>query len=316
MIGRSKPRSAFTVLEMLVVIGIIGLLASITVSAVFRIQSSQKEKNTNTHLTKIQAAFEEQWKAAVDNIKKENLPDAVRTVTRNKDQTDNIARAKALHMKLGLRREFPQTFTEARQNLNANSQPVVDPYGDPAMFATYGPRAALTEPIKGLTTQGPDTRLESAVLLFLILSQSRGGASQDPQTIAPTELIDISGKQLRVFVDEWGTPIGMRRWALDGAEWTMIGGELNSPPLVAANASNNYDKDDPDGKLMQNSNWLNAANYNLANKYFTTFLPQVAKPFLGQNRGPFVYSSGRDAKPNNIDDDLYSFRLQQFGKGN
>jgi prepilin-type N-terminal cleavage/methylation domain-containing protein len=304
---QSRARPGFTLLEMLVVMGIIALLASITVTAVFRLQSSQKESNTNTHLTKIQMAFDQQWKGAIDNIKKQNYPDGVRNATVDATGANNTARAKALHMKLLLRKEFPQTFDEARLSTNATVN--ANPYNDASMNAMYGTKTSITSAIGNLTPNDP--HLESAVLLYMFLSQSRGGASQNPEAIARTDLVTIGNAQFRVLMDEWSEPIGFRRWAFD-AEMNFISNELNSSPLVAPTALANYDHDDPDGMLKPTPAW---AGYASVKQLFTSILPNVAEPLDGRNRGPFVVSKGRDKQVAN-DDDLYSFRLQQFRKGN
>ncbi len=308
----ARPRQAFTLLELLVVLGIIALLASITVSAVFRLQSGQKESNTNTHLTKIQMAFDQQWKPAGEQFRKEAIPDALRAYTIDNTGNPDSARARALHVKLKIRQAFPQTYREARLLLT-------DFANDTKLYAAYGPRQSIVNAIGA--GNGPNTDIESAVLLYLILSQSRGGAAQNVEQIARTDLIDVGGKQQRVFVDEWSNPICFRRWATD-AELTSATAplltELNSPPFVASATTLNKDPDDPDGRLKANSSWKPQAQ-QIVRQWFTIPLNNVvADPFDGNNRGPFILSAGKDAQisPPNDADNLYGFRLQQFRKGN
>src|SRR5438309_2287828 len=95
----TRPRPAYTLMELIVVIGIIALLASLMLSAVFRMVESRRETNTNIHLNKIHMEFEKQWKAKVAAISKENVPQVVVEITKNSDGTPDLARARALHMK-------------------------------------------------------------------------------------------------------------------------------------------------------------------------------------------------------------------------
>jgi prepilin-type N-terminal cleavage/methylation domain-containing protein len=309
----TKTRPAFTLIELIVVISIIALLATITISAVFRLQSSQKESNTVTHLTKIQMTLSQQEKAARAQIATDKSYESLlRSYTLDTSGNYDLQRAKALAFKLQLRREFPQTYAEVRCA-------AVFPATDLNLRSAYGGKPAFLNAIQGNGT--PDT--ESAALLFLILTQSKGGAATDPETIARTSTIDIGGKQMRVFVDEWGTPICFRRWARDTEIIALT--ELNLPPHVVASAINK-DPDDPDGKLKANSGWAPLLRAGVT-AWFTTPLPEVIDPFDGVipfnglnlgpfvHRGPFVLSVGRD-KTVATEDDLYSFRIAQFQRGN
>jgi hypothetical protein len=186
----------------------------------------------------------------------------------------------------------------------------------------------------------------NAALLYLILTQGKGGVSFNPETI-PTKVINFpatngSTVQFKVFVDEYGSPIGFRRQADDdnvalvgGGVTANFPGELNEPPFVtqAQITSGNRDKDDPEGRLRLPPNqWYtapqivmngqSASNVN-AKVLFLSFLSQpnqqfrpfIVDPFDGRNRGPFVFSKGRDTLYP-TDDDLYSHRIQRDNKGN
>src|SRR5947209_20225262 len=104
-------RAAFTLIEMIVVIGIILLLLALNAGAIFRVRETQLEKTTNESLRKIQMGLDGQWKAATDQIRSEkNPPQAIVDLTRNANGQYNPVRAHALHTKLRLRQEFPQSF--------------------------------------------------------------------------------------------------------------------------------------------------------------------------------------------------------------
>jgi len=301
---RKQTRPAFTLLEMLVVISIIGLLAALSLSAVFRLQESARETNTNTGLRKIHIGLDQQVKAARDTIAKETPSAWVANLTSSIDSNGSIVedktRAKALHMILRMRQEFPQTYAEARALA-----------GDTA----YGPKQIYTTAI-GTGNSTPD--LEAAALLFVVLSQNRGGITFNVEESGRTEVIDVGGKQVRVLMDEYGTPFCLRRWATDNEMNMLPADELNQPPFVTEKQklSGNRDLADPEGRFRNGAPrpW-NPPYKNQVRQLFTTILPTVADPLDGRNRGPYVVSAAKD-KQFVTQDDLFSFRIQSSGKGN
>jgi type II secretory pathway pseudopilin PulG len=328
MTTRLHRRGAFTLLELIVVIGIIIILMSLTAGAIFRLRASQMEKNTNTHLVKIHSALVQQYSAAVDRIKKEDPPQVIKELTKNQDGTYDLARAKALHLKLRLRQEFPQNVAEVFPAI----PPSVTFNG---MTYVYGPKPAYAAALKSPFQSAPNTFLEpfpeasASAILMLILNQGQGGSAGTAESIAPTTVVNFPQQNnqppvsLRVFVDEWGTPISFRRAADD--DMTDVLAELNQPPYVSAAQvqSGHMDPQDPDGRLMIQT-WPGRAQlmpFLSANNPGTR--PYIQNPFDGRNRGPFVFSAGGDKLFYNANgsmqtdlDNLYSYRLAQSGKGN
>lgn len=321
MISNKKTgRSGFTLLELLVVLALMAMLLALVTGAVFRVLGEQREKNTGIHLHKIQMMLDQQWKAKTDQIRKEAPPAQVIEMTRNADGSVDMERAKAFHLKMRLRQEFPNDFGEVYSTgwFTAGSGERfnydVKPY--------Y--RAALKSPYRSAPNTFTFTEYEqhSAALLVLILSQGAGGATTDPESIAPTKLMDFpqdagvgvpaGSIQLRVFVDAFGQHIGFRRQADDSMADVIT--ELSLPPFVG---SGSPDPQDPSGRLQMPANrWGNYGTENgkvVATRYLAR--PGFANPFDGTNRGPFAFSSGKN-KTFYTPDDLYSYRIQQAGKGN
>src|SRR5262245_3738809 len=320
----SKPRAAFTLIELIVVLSIIALLATLSAAVVLRLQESSKESNTNTDLRKIHMKLMEQWKPVVDQIKKENPPDALIQLTRNADGTQDIARAKAFHMMMRLRQEFPQNFGDVFSTAS-----FTPPSGQ---TYTYNSKAAFVQAVKSPLQPTPGTFVDSppesqsAALLVLILTQGRGGSATDPESIARTKLMDFPQQpgpngqqmppvQLRVFVDAWGNHIAFRRLADD--DLLDVLAELNQPPFVSPGqvTSGNMDPQDPDGRLKI-ATWPGKAQLlPVLARTNPNSRPYIVDPFDGRNRGPYAVSAGRDGVFFN-ENDLYSFRLAREGKGN
>jgi len=315
----TRPRPAYTLLELIVALGIIALLATLTVSAVFRILDAQRETNTNIDLRKVQGATDQQVKAAMDRIKVEDPPQAIKDLTRTSNYGYDNTRARALSMKLRLRQEFPQSFVEAdpaKFQAAYGTNPTVW-----SLVSLYPPKPAYSV-VSGITASSPDE--ESAILLFLILNQGRGGAEFNSDGVVGVNSIPVGNKMFKVFVDHYGSPISFRRWAdlVDDPSGMGVVAELSQPPFRATGA--NPDPQDPDGRLGPNNWWTDPNQRPFRTIALSMFISpnpvrptfnQNANPLDGFNRGPYVFSAGRDKVYGN-ENDLFGFRLQSSGKGN
>jgi len=211
----TTTRRAFTLIELIVVLGIIALLATLTAAAVMRYQQAQKESNTNTHLRKIHMELEKQWTAKVALIKSEPVPQVLKEYTKNADGTYDNARAKALHMKLRLRQEFPQNFGEVNSTVTLST---MDPTNTIVLAQyVYGSKPAFKTAIKNPVMIDTPLEAQSAAMLALILSQGSGGSTTDVDAIARTKTLDYPQQgggsiALKVFADEWDNHIAFCGW--------------------------------------------------------------------------------------------------------
>lgn len=273
---QSRRRSAFTLIELLTVIGIITVLVALVGGAVFRVMASQSLKRTESRVKTVQTGLELQWRAVIDDAKEDfktgKVPASLVSAAGN-----DRDRAYVLWIKMRLKQEFPQSFAEVQSWNLGSYMPVKQFY---------------LQELTGATSTG-DPR-ESAVLLYLALSQSRRGSAFNTDDVGSgaTATIVVGNKQFRVFVDSWGNPITFERWTTDAAILT----ELTSDYVPTAQTYK--DLQDPTGKLQ---GW-NAGN-------FATWL----HPFTNQNRGPVVRSWGPD-KTVSTNDDILAFRLMKEGQ--
>lgn len=312
-------RSGFTLIELLVVLSIMGLLAAISISAVGRFKQASIENFSNIQIRKVQVGLDQQHHGAVDTIKKEAVPPVITELTRHASGQADTARAKALHMKLRLRQEFPQTFAEVDAT-RFTAEFATPPMAPASQIASLYPPKALYRAAIGTVPNNPD--LEGAALLYLILTQSRAGSNFDAENVGRVQPVQVGNRSMKVFVDFFDTPVGFRRWT-DKGDPANIAQELSEYPL-AATPLPKADPEDPDGRLGAAfaADWL-PGNYAIALKLFVpnsattrpSFDTTTVHPFDGRHRGPYAFSAGRDLLAG-TDDDLLSFRIQQAGKGN
>jgi prepilin-type N-terminal cleavage/methylation domain-containing protein len=272
-------RKGFSLVELLVVIAIIAVLSAIGVYGTMRVMAAQKEARTTETIEKIQIGFEQQWKAALDAIKKEPIPDPVRQAAGG-DQV----RARVIHTMCRMRQEFPMHFGEVT-TYSVNGY-------------NYPPKQSIQIALSGISGT-PSESEQAAVLLMLAVAGSRSGVTFDAEGIGGGAVVTrlIAGKQFKIYVDAWGSPIGFEREA-EIDEHTILA-ELNGPPYAAA-AVGRLHPLDPEGRVTG----------------------QIAlrdnQPFLktdGANRRWFIYSAGRNR--NYWDsDDIYSYRLRATDRGN
>src|SRR6266566_2233661 len=66
-------RPAFTLVEVLVVLAIIGILAAITASATMQVLARQRSKNSELLISKLDDVFRKQYQNAIDDASKEDI---------------------------------------------------------------------------------------------------------------------------------------------------------------------------------------------------------------------------------------------------
>src|SRR5262245_36136990 len=108
----SRRRGGFTLMELLVVIAIIAVLIGLTAGAYIRAIGTQQQRNTQTMLTKLNKAIEQQLGKAMLEAKRRADLGVPANFLRMADGNPVIARA--LFIKFYLKAEFPMTYAEAK----------------------------------------------------------------------------------------------------------------------------------------------------------------------------------------------------------
>jgi prepilin-type N-terminal cleavage/methylation domain-containing protein len=251
-------RSAFTLLELLIVTGIVAVLLTISAAAVIRYIDVQKLYNTQSLLKKLHSRLDAQMRLVAQKAMQEpigtggtdrsSIQSTIMTMANN-----NTERARVIWVKLRLKQAFPNTFTEALNPDNGFFGSTVSLPPLPT-YKQYLSNAGIT--YNGTSVPeaipSPDAYVESSVCLLMALQQGQGGGGIDAEDIGQSFIQQFQYKSatptshtVQVIIDGWGKPVAFCRWP-----WNCYA--LNpgsSPPTAAAQTGPNNDPGDPRGLL-------------------------------------------------------------------
>jgi prepilin-type N-terminal cleavage/methylation domain-containing protein len=230
---RTPARDGFTLVELIVVVGIILALVSLSVAGIMKALNYQQRRNTETLVSKLDQALQKQWIRVIDTAKSET-PTPTDMALANNDPR----RAKVIHVLAVLKRDFPTSFTEVAVPpswLSANQA-----------YVRALPPPDPSPPAPPLTWSKYTPEQQSSACLYLILKQARRGGDFDPDTSLSSQEVVTDANGVKMIYDAWGKPVTFVRWP--------------SAPLLASStvgtlqtfsATNPPDKEDPEGLLSQ-----------------------------------------------------------------
>jgi type II secretory pathway pseudopilin PulG len=300
---RTPARRAFTLVELLVVIGIILLLVSLSVVAIMKAFGYQQRRNTETMIAKVNQAFQKQWIRVVDMAKNEKPSPQAQALSGGDSR-----RAQVIHVKLRLAQMFPTSFWEAKN-------------------AVLGANPAYTRALANASTTGRTWQDESSACLYMALKQSIRGGDFDPDTaLSSQEVRDPLGDGIKEIYDGWGNPIVFSR--MPGVSWYngTIGADsafllvqdlntkaylLNPGQTVSGSTvtptTTGNDPVDPEN-LLADSAWVTANSTTYVGATGLHLHPVF--PGANYNLKPMIVSLGPDNTINAFTgDDVYSFQV-------
>lgn len=233
-------RSAFTLVEVLVVIILISVVAGISVAVFMKTSGSSQVKTSASMLQKIQIALDKQWTAVRDEAFRDASMNAAWPAGLTKGNAD-LNRENWVMLKL--QQAFPRTFAEVFRPLSVSRASATltacQLAGLPAYqqtLANYGvqannpsiplPGTALTPNANLLLPGGVEARqktvaietrsihaLESSACLLMALQRSVGGTGFTPEQLGKASIKDfevvMNGYHAKfpALVDAWGQPM-------------------------------------------------------------------------------------------------------------
>ncbi len=197
-----RVRGGFTLMEVLIVIGIIAFLASTVVVVYGRAGESARIASTKALIRQLDAALQDR----LEGLRRYN----VRGLATHRFPGLPPETAQVAYRQLLYRMSFPQRANDMGGRDADLSTTMIDMEPDP-----HGTLWRLMQTASGkseaqlLASLTDDPETESAELLYLILTagESFGAAPLNIDDIDPALIADTDGDGLLEFVDAWGTPL-------------------------------------------------------------------------------------------------------------
>jgi prepilin-type N-terminal cleavage/methylation domain-containing protein len=186
-------RRGFTMIEILVVVGVILLLMTMSIGLLRNAVGTARQRQTEATILKVHGLMQQRMDAFYRAMERTNLKQATDKIKMDWYTTYNMIppdRAIDVMVKKSIfQSRFPQMFLE---------------------------RNLLTNPPSGVTVvpANHQTVTQSAALLYWTLTDSEvfGVAPVDESEFTSSEVRDTDGDGLLEFVDGWGKPLRFYRW--------------------------------------------------------------------------------------------------------
>jgi prepilin-type N-terminal cleavage/methylation domain-containing protein len=216
-------RGGYTLVELLIVISIIGILASISLAVLFASQERARTAQTRALVVWLDQVVQERW----ESYRTRRLPIA----------TSGMGPLAAQQARLVALRELMRLEMPDRWN-DVTDDPVVLP-SRPALSLAYQRRYLVAS---------PTDQYESAECLYLIATMGRADDGPGPDRFAAANTGDADGDGMLEFQDGWGHPMSFLRWApgfVSPLQPELPDPDPSAPPAIERDQLGNHDPFDP-----------------------------------------------------------------------
>jgi prepilin-type N-terminal cleavage/methylation domain-containing protein len=330
-----RKREGFTLIELMVVVGILAILVALSAAAIMRVQNAQQNRSSQDVVEKVQTALNNQYKAIIDQAR--NDIGNGRALTQDAQAMVNYAEANggdadtalALLTYARIRWNFPQTFAEVQPFTVAGFK-----YAPKSNFAAFAGAAG--------PANVQDAWKQSALLLYAATADTGAGGSvfASEATNMAKKSFTVDGVTATAYMDAWQNPIGFCRFGTNAElqnttpskQMPTVYANNKNKQIINSNGKSNTvtitDPLDSGGKLYQLSlNNPNGAAAIASVVFLNDGDAANATSFNGVIRVPVVYSVGKNGiyeslgnSPSNggqaaqiENDDILGYRLTQIG---
>jgi prepilin-type N-terminal cleavage/methylation domain-containing protein len=202
----AASRAAFTLVELMVVVVIVGMLASAVLFAMYGLLDEAKGDRTKTQIARIDRFIMDRWESFRTRQVRVRLPPN----TTSNPQVLNQARLNAIRELMRL--ELPDRVTDvAADPVSGITLPTLARGYRRKCFLLLGPDPS--NPSKPNYSQWSTSHEGSECLFLILTAMNEDGSSAAADSLAPSETGDTDGDKMLEVLDGWGKPIEFIRWA-------------------------------------------------------------------------------------------------------
>lgn len=246
LLPEARARRGLTLIEILVVLGILGVLAALTVTVVLPLFGTSYEQNTRVLLQKVDKALQQRWTEVLKKADQTTVPDYVLKSMAGGD----AYRARVIWKKLLLKQYFPVSYKEAvyPAELYPTGQDTSLASSLPSLYRTRMQQAGIN--VAGINVNDPTPPGPEQASACLLMALTRGDKGQrfDPEEAFGAGSLRQPSTGLPYIVDGWGEPIAFFRWT------TSDNPEVYAEASRRGVSGQKLDPEDPQGTLL-NPSW-------------------------------------------------------------